>query len=333
MGRHGGGSRSGGSSHSHSRSGSGSRSGGSSIRTSKSPFKGCYNRSYYDRKGRYHSYYTSDASFGTRKGWNTNLIFSLLITTITIFIIAAAMFSSTIHFGSKLHGDVKRIQIVDTANVFTTEEAAKTEALLREIYQASGMPVTIYTDTFDWKQYYTSIEVYSEELYYQMGFEEDAMIILFTTDNNSTFYNWEYDMYCGDETIACLSDQAFNTLLDNFQKGMANQNLYQALEFSWNSIMDDLGKTSVDWTVLSIALPFLILIIMFYIPMLSSVKLTNDAYRYFKENPNQYDTTPMTLYSECPSCGASNTEQNETCSYCGTLLKISDTNVTFINPK
>ena len=41
----------------------------------------------------------------------------------------------------------------------------------------------------------------------------------------------------------------------------------------------------------------------------------------------------MTLYSECPSCGASNTAQSETCSYCGTLLKIGDGNVKFVGPK
>ena len=63
MARHGGGSRSGGSS--SSRSGGGSRSGGSSVRTSKTPFKGGYNRSYY-HKGKLHSYYTSDKNFGTK---------------------------------------------------------------------------------------------------------------------------------------------------------------------------------------------------------------------------------------------------------------------------
>ena len=55
MGRHGGGSSSGGS-HGHSSSSSSfhssSSGGGRSVRTSTStPFYGCYNRSYYDRRG------------------------------------------------------------------------------------------------------------------------------------------------------------------------------------------------------------------------------------------------------------------------------------------
>ena len=54
MGRHGGGSRSGGSHRSSSsRRSGGSRSGGSGARTSSKPFAGCYNRSYYDRSADY----------------------------------------------------------------------------------------------------------------------------------------------------------------------------------------------------------------------------------------------------------------------------------------
>ena len=63
------------------------------------------------------------------------------------------------------------------------------------------------------------------------------------------------------------------------------------------------------------------------------MKTKNDAYRYFKENPEKLSNTPMTLYSECPNCGASNATQNETCPYCGSLLKISDGKVQFVNPK
>lgn len=56
MGRHGGGSRSGGSHRISSlRRSGGSRSGGSGARTSSKPFAGCYNRSYYDRSGRLHT--------------------------------------------------------------------------------------------------------------------------------------------------------------------------------------------------------------------------------------------------------------------------------------
>lgn len=97
--------------------------------------------------------------------------------------------------------------------------------------------------------------------------------------------------------------------------------------------MDDLATTSFDWS----GMPMLIIFFVFYgiimAIMLKSKKANHDAYRYFKEYPNEYTSTPMTLYSECPSCGASNTEQSETCPYCGTVLKIRDDKVRFVKPK
>lgn len=332
MGRHGGGSRSGGIS-GGSRGGSGTRGSGSKTRISKIPFQGCYNRSYYDRRGRYHRCYTSDVNFGKKSGWNIGMILALIFVTIHMLLMLGTIVSNTIHFGSKVNGNVNRIQIVDSADVLTAEEEKNTMVLLQKIYQASGMPVTIYTDTFDWKQHYTSLETYSEELYYHMGFDEESMIILFTTDKDGEFADWEYDMYCGDKTTDCLSDEVFARLLDNFQKGMATQSLYQALTFSWNSIMDDLARTSINWNMFPVVIMCTVMYGFFYITILGSRKMHNDAYRYFRENPNQYETTPMTLYSECPCCGAANTEQREICSYCGAVLKISDGKVRFIKPE
>lgn len=333
MGRHGGGSRSGGSRSSGGRSGSGSRGGGSSVRTSQTPFRGCYNRSYYDRRGRYHRYYTSDASFGRKKGLNGGIIFALAFVTIHMLIMLGGFSAGMVQIGSKVNGDVSRVKIVDTVDALTTEEETKTMSLLMEVYQVSGMPVTVYTDSFEWKQHYNALEFYSEQLYYQMGFEENAMIILFTTDNNPSFYDWEYDIYCGDDTTACLSDSTFEKLIANFQKGMSTQSLYQALEYSLNSVMDELAQTSVEWTRIPILLVIVAFYGIFYFSLLGNSKKNNDAYRYFQENPDKYESTPMTLYSECPSCGASNIEQSETCAYCGTLLKISDGNIHFVDPQ
>ena len=303
------------------------------MRTSKTPFSGCYNRSYYDRRGNYHRCYTSNASFGSKRGLNGGSIFALIFVTFHMLVMLSGFATSIVNFGSKLNGDISRIKIVDTADVLTAEEEEKTKALLVEVYQASGMPVTVYTDTFAWKQYYNSLEVYSEALYYQMGFDEDAMLILFTADNNTSFYNWEYDIYCGDDTTVCISDATFEKLIANFQKGMATQNLYQALEHTWHSVMNELAKTSIDWSGAPILLMLVAFYGIFYVSILGSSKKNNDAYRYFQENPDKYESTPMTLYSECPSCGAPNTPQSETCSYCGTLLKISGGNVRFVDPE
>ncbi len=335
MGRHGGGSRSGGSSRSggrSSRSGGGSRSSGSGTRTSSTPFKGCYNRSYYDRRGKFHQCYTSSKTFGAKSGWHGGVIFALVFITIHMLIMIGGFAISMIEFGGKVSGDSSRIFIEDNADVLTSAEEEEVLELLHNVYEASGMPVTLYTDDFTWKEHYSSLEVYSEELYYKLSFDEDAMVILFTTNNNSEFYEWEYDMYCGDDTVKCLSDANFDKLLSNFQKGMARQNLAEALDYSWNSVLDDLGHATINW----VGAPMLILLLafygIFYVAILSGTKKQNEAYRYFKDNPEKLSQEPMTLYSVCPGCNASNETQSETCAYCGTLLKINDGNVTYVRP-
>lgn len=171
-----------------------------------------------------------------------------MFITFHMLVMVGAFVLSFITFGSKISGDITRIKIVDNADVLTLAEEEQTRELLHKIYNTSGMPVTIYTDSFEWKEHYDYLEIYSEELYYRMGFDEDAMIILFTMDNSSDFYDWEYDMYCGDDTIKCFSDASFDKLLENFHKGMAGQNLYHALDYAWNSVMDELAKTSFNWT-------------------------------------------------------------------------------------
>lgn len=332
MGRHGGGSRSGGSHRSSSsRSSGGSRSGGSGSRTSSKPFAGCYNRSYYDRSGRLHTYYTSNKNFGTKSAWNFGIIFTLIFITCHMLIMLAAFGSTLISFGSKVSGNPDRIYIEDTANVLSDQEEQDVLELLKDVYDASGMPVTVYTDDFSWKDHYDSLEIYSEELYYDIGFDEDAMIILFTADNTNDFYDWEYDIYCGDDTTKCLSDATFDALLDNFQKGMAGQDLAKALDYAWNSVMDDLAKTRINGSQIPVLVFILLFYAIFYFAILGGTKKQNAAYKYFKANPEKLSNTPMTLYSDCPSCGASNATQNEVCPYCGRLLKISGGNTKFVS--
>lgn len=336
MGRHGGGSRSGGSSRSSSsssRSGGGSRSGGSSGRTSTTPFKGCYNRSYYDRKGRLHSCYTTNKNFGTKSGWNVGIIFALVFITFHMIVMLSAFSFMLVDFGGKVNGDKSRIFIEDKADLLMASEEREVLNLFQEVYDASGMPVTLYTDDFSWKEHYKSLEVYSEELYYRIGLDEDAMLILFTADMSGDFYDWEYDMYCGDDTVKCFSDAAFDTLLSNFQKAMAQQNLAKALDYGWNSVIDDMGKTKIRWE----GAPGLLFLVafygIFYFAILKGTGKQNAAYRYFKENPDKLSMQPMTLYSACPSCGAPNETEGTTCRYCGTLLKVQDGNVTYVRPE
>lgn len=79
-------------------------------------------------------------------------------------------------------------------------------------------------------------------------------------ESNDDFYDWEYDIYCGDETITCLSDDVFDELLNNFQKGMASQDLAKALNYAWRTVIDDLAKTKINW----FELPVLLIIGSFY---------------------------------------------------------------------
>lgn len=329
MGRHGGGSRSGGSSRSSSRSSGGSRSGGSSSRVSKTPFKGCYNRSYINRRGVLVNYYTSDKNFGTKSGWNIGLVFALIFITIHMLAMVGTTVLSAISFGEKVSGDRDRIKIEDNANLLTEQEESEVIELFNEVYEESGMPVTLVTDDLEWKDYYSNIQVYSEELYYEMGWDEDAMIILFTAGYEGEFFDWEYDMYCGDDTVKCLSDSLFDKLLEEFHKGMAGQNLADALEHGWNSIIDDLAETDVNLGGLIGAVFCLPIYSIFYIAIFGSVGKSNEAYKYFKKNPDKLESRPMTIYSVCPSCGAANNDGLDNCLYCGTLLKITDGDITY----
>ena len=313
MGRHGGGSRSGGRRRS---------SGGSSgTRSSSEPFKGCYNRSFY-HKGKYYSYYTSDRGYGVSvfSRIRTTLLLVGIILYTALMLFAAKMIAANIFYvGEKINGNPDRILIQDTIDILTPEEERKALDLFNRVYSESGMPITLYTDDMQWQDNYESIEVYSEELYYAMGTEEDAMIILFTYDGT---FEWVYDMYCGDDTIKCLSNRAFNKLLDNFQKGMAGQNLYDALEYSLNSIMDDFVESYIDSSaIVGIAILIVIYVIFFAI-MYHFYSKERNAYKYFKENPDKVDNTPMLVKYVCPSCGAHNSNLLEVCEYCGTILKM-----------
>ena len=318
MGRHGGGSRSGGRS-GGSRSGDGSRSSGAVATIASAPFQGCYNRSYYYR-GRYHSCYTNDKAYGTSKSRLIGKFLLMLLIMGAMLMLVLAVASVTVHVGEKVNGDPDRIMIQDTMDLLTPEEEQRTLELFREVYDASGMPVTLYTDDMEWNSKYSSLEVYSEELYYAMGVEEDAMLILFTYDGT---FEWVYDVYCGDDTIRCLSDPAFEKLLDAFQKGMAGQDLCAALEHAFHSVMDDLAKTSVDKSLLgvlvgTIAVFGLILWFGFFRPFAKEWR----AYKYFRENPESVEQKPILVKPQCPSCGAHNSKLLEVCEYCGTVLTL-----------
>lgn len=256
----------------------------------------------------------------------------MIFVTIHMFVMISAFVGSGIHFGGKVNGEISRIFIEDNAEILSVEEEMAIIKIFQKVYDASGMPITLYTEDFSWMNYYNSLEVYSEELYYKIGFEEDAMLILFTTETIDGFFDWDFEIYCGEQTEKCLSDEKLNELNDNLYKAMAQEDLVIALDYAWNSVMDDLGKISIDWMVLPAGLMILAFYSLFYIAIISSMRKNKDAREYFKNNPDKLSYTPMTLYSACPNCGASNITQDTNCKYCGTLLKKSDGNVNYVDP-
>lgn len=328
MGRHGGGSSGGG-----SRSGGGGRSssrrrrsrrnrGGSpEIITSSKPFYGCYNRTYADKKGVKHPTYTSDKTLGTSSGWNFYIVLVLALMTICI-LTPLKMFANFVEWGGKIDGNKERILVEDGSNILSEQEELEILGLFSQVYDVSGMPVSLYTEDFSWREKYNTIEARSEEIYYQAGEDEDSMVILFTSQEKNGKLDWHYDMYCGDNTIRCLSDQEFGELLRNFQKAMATDDLAYALGCAWGSVMGDIGRVSFKPLEFFVFLFIASALAMVYKAWLPEIFYRTKVHRYFKNHPEELSMTPMALHSECPSCGASNTFQTETCSYCGGNLKI-----------
>lgn len=331
MGRHGGGSRGGGS----SRSGGGSRGGrggsSSSYRSSKSAFSGSYRRSYINRRGRQVTYYTTNQNFG--KSGNCGFEYMCLaLIGVWVLLMLFAFIGQAYTHGEKVNGEKSRIDVHDYAEILTYEEEMELIELFEGVYDKSGMPITLFTDDFSWREHYYDIEVYSEELYYDMSYREDAMVILFTQGWDDDFYDWEYDVYCGDDTISCFSDATFDNFLDAFQQGMSanDQMLKPALEDAWGRVYDELAESSFDKGSLPILFVVAVIACGAMMPTIINIRRKKDAYNYFKENPDKLSDKKITILSQCPNCGAPNTKKKEVCEYCDSLLLLEEGNVSYV---
>ena len=331
MGRHGGGSRSGGGgSRSSSRSGGGSRRSG--LRTSRKPFTGSYNRTYYTRSGRCVKYYTNNKYFGVRepKFWH---ILLPVIPVAIIMIICTLVMGVTV--GHKVHGNINRIMIDDKLDILSGADEVEIINLFKDVYEESGMPITLVIRDYSIRQHYSSLEYLSEELYYQISQDEDACLILFLIDTENPhpngWYDWKYDVYCGDDTVPCFSDELFDKFLDEFQSGLATQNLKEALYIGWQSVIYDMAEISFNPAVLIVTIPtvlhVLFIVSISYLPRYIREKT---AYKYFKEHPEMLEGVRRVIKKKCPNCNASNSEGKDNCAYCGTLLTEVKGNIEYI---
>lgn len=321
MGRHGGGSSSGGGGSSHSsHSSGGSRSSGPSYRSSVRPFAGCYDRSYVTRKGRVVHYYTENPDDGV----TYNPFGSILSIFMALFFIgiSVAVILSSIHMEHKLDGSKNFICVEDTIDLLTDEEEARIIEIFEKVYEKSGMPVMLYVDDDEWKNYYNSIEVCSESLYYSLSDDEAGMLIYFSSAWSGDFWDWEYDCYCADDTIKCFSDQTFNLFLNSFQKKMAKGNLADTVEFAWNRVYNDLAKSTVDWMGVLFILPFICVGGILLFASIADIFNSKSRADYFKKHPEIISAPRMMVYPECPKCGAPNSEKKDVCEYCGTVLEL-----------
>ena len=297
MGRHGGGSSSGGSHSSHSSSSHSSRSSSSSssYRSSSRPFRGSYNRSWYDRRGGYHSYYTDNVNYGVASGASKVV---RIVVAIFISLHAFGMFSqilpSAVHFGKKVDGVESRISIEDNMDLMTPTEEEKVLKLFKKVYDKSGMPITLVTDDFNYMYVSDAIEVHSEKLYYERGLDEGSMLIFFASNPQDSSI-WAYDMYCGDNTVDCMTDATFDKLIYQFQKGMYNGGLYDAIEYSIDSVYDELATTTFDKEVLFVCGGMVIFYSLFFVGFVFSGRNKRGAERYFKEHP---EAVTYTTYDE-----------------------------------
>ena len=333
MGRHGGGSRSGGSS---SRSSSSSRGGsGGGTTSSRRPFKGAYRRSYVHR-GRTVEYYTTDESFGTKSGWNIGMIFILAFITLHMCLMLSGVVSTVWQHGAPINGDKEFIDVVDNIDFLSEKEENDIKRTLYSVYEKSGMPVLVYVDNFEYKQYYYNKEAFSEDIYYTRTLAEDCMVIMVAVEDRGDILDWEFDIYCGDDTYTCLSDKEFDNLIEAFHRAMYQNDIAYAVEYAWDSIMDELAETEVSIGNIFLLIPVAGIYSLFYIPILGSVRKRNVAYRYFKEHPEELSnekwegtskyaaevekkasSSPIT----CRWCGTENPAGSKTCKNCRSNLE------------
>ena len=296
MGRHGGGSSRGGGGGGRSRSGGGSsRRGRGSYRSSSTPFVGAFNRTYIDRRGRVRRHYTNDPDFGIKRPGGVGAWISFAFITLHMVGMFIGLSAALISVGEKVNGDRANIYILDQAELLSEYEEREILSLFESVYEKSGMPVALVTDTFNWRDRFESIEACSEYWYYTQTMDEDAMVVFFAVDYPIEYTDWEFDIYCGDETVKCLSDDLFYRLVESLRKAAYSRALCEALTLSFTTTIDEMGASRLVGVSILAIVPFLLICYsLFYFAILRGRRANKDALRYFQEHPESLSRAPMT---------------------------------------
>lgn len=339
MARHGGTPRVGGFSSAHI-GGVRHSGGGSGVRSSKKPFEGCYNRSYYDKRGKLHTYYTNDINFGTKNGVTKGLVFAMTLITVLVVVMLIFMFFMFGQIGFKINGNRELIAVYDNIDILSSREEKELVSLFEKVYDKTGMPIMLFTEPKSELLEFDSIEEFSEDLLYSYSDDENSMAIVWVDTSYRNFYRRKYDFCCGDNTVWCFSDETFEELLSIFKKAEESMPLADALDHTWNEVMDDLATTKIDpigiVVFANVALFYGFFLIVLILPMIKS----KQAQKYFEKNPDKLEMRPMKLNTQntqnaqpvqpaqiaqqilprCYNCGARNENNSTKCPYCNSSL-------------
>lgn len=332
MARHGGTPRVGGFSSAHI-GGVRHSGGGSGVRSSKKPFEGCYNRSYYDKRGKLHTYYTNDINFGTKNGVTKGLVFAMTLITVLVVVMLIFMFFMFGQIGFKINGDRELIAVYDNIDILSSREEKELVSLFEKVYDKTGMPIMLFTEPKSELEKYDSIEEFSEELLYSHTDDENTMVIVYARNSSGL----DYDFCAGNNTIWCLSNKTFDELFSAFHNKKMSEPLAYSLDYAWNKVMDDLATTKIDpigiVVFVNVALFYGFFLIVLILPMIKS----KQAQKYFEKNPDKLEMKPMKLNTQntqpvqpaqiaqqilprCYNCGARNENNSTKCPYCNSSL-------------
>lgn len=226
----GGGSSSGGSHHGSSSHGSSSHgsSGSSRPRVSHSYYSGSYSYVHYDiRNKRYSTIYTSrpvavlneEAERNKKIKKPALIIVSVLAIALVLYILSAGL-SPRI----KVMGVPKEdINIVDNANFFNSEGKQRVKEALIQFYDKTGIATEVVTCTYqDWKDKFTTLEVYAEYLYVTTWDDEKHLLILICDLHDEPMSNddWLFETMLGDDTDKALREYEQGKFVDNIHAGL-----------------------------------------------------------------------------------------------------------------
>lgn len=217
----GGGSRSGGShGGSSSRSSGGSRSGGGSSYSngptiSKTPFHNSRTFRYYRHGTPYYIY--SDRNLCEMKDLKPRWFLALFYIPFIIVIIS--MFSGAVAFPQKSFQEynLQNIAIVDTADVFDSQEEEMLNVKLKEFCDTTGVATQIVTVDYDEWTDNGTLENYALARYHAQFNDENSWLIVYSEQDNGAG-DWSWEGIQGDNI-----EKVMNVFVDKFTTQFQSQ--------------------------------------------------------------------------------------------------------------